>query len=165
MLTLRLRYVFHATSPASGGAPLRLGSLIASERDAPAETLLGLRQGQLYVAGDSDIRLSRCREKRGKEGFFVPLYKNNAKNQKSSRKIFNFGKIFFRATRMVIFLLYGVPEKHHEYRRFLRLRHICDYSAGTVIMNTKPKGAVAHPLKKKDRSKSQKRLYNFGLLL
>mgnify|MGYP000146362691 CR=1 FL=1 len=28
-----------------------------------------------------------------------------------------------------------------------------------------PKGAVAHPLKKKDRSKSQKRLYNFGLLL
>ena len=26
-------------------------------------------------------------------------------------------------------------------------------------------GAVAHPLKKKDRSKSQKRLYNFGLLL
>jgi hypothetical protein len=27
------------------------------------------------------------------------------------------------------------------------------------------KGAVAHPLKKKDRSKSQKRLYNFGLLL
>ncbi|MFR1515515.1 MAG: hypothetical protein ACLSUC_13475 [Subdoligranulum sp.] len=29
----------------------------------------------------------------------------------------------------------------------------------------KPKGAVAHPLKNKDRSKSQKRLYNFGLLL
>lgn len=27
------------------------------------------------------------------------------------------------------------------------------------------KGAVAHPLKKKDRSKSQKKLYNFGLLL
>ena len=27
------------------------------------------------------------------------------------------------------------------------------------------KGAVAHPLKNKDRSKSQKRLYNFGLLL
>ena len=25
-------------------------------------TLLGLRQGQLYVAGDSDIRLSRCRK-------------------------------------------------------------------------------------------------------
>ena len=47
-------------------------------RDAPAETLLGLRQGQLYVAGDSDIRLSRCREKRGNEGFFVPLYMNIA---------------------------------------------------------------------------------------
>ena len=29
----------------------------------------------------------------------------------------------------------------------------------------KLKGAVAHPLKKKDRSKSQKKLYNFGLLL
>jgi len=42
-------------------------------------------------------------QKRGNEGFFVPLYKNNAKNGKSSRKIFDFGKIFFRATRMVIF--------------------------------------------------------------
>ena len=40
--------------------------------------------------------------KKGEEGFFVPLYKNNAKNQKSSRKIFDFGKIFFRATRMVV---------------------------------------------------------------
>ena len=29
----------------------------------------------------------------------------------------------------------------------------------------KKDGAVAHPLKNKDRSKSQKRLYNFGLLL
>ena len=37
-------------------------------RDAPAETLLGLRQGQLYVAGDSDIRLPRCR-KGGKRAF------------------------------------------------------------------------------------------------
>ena len=32
-------------------------------------------------------------------------------------------------------------------------------------LGSKPKGAVAHPLKNKDRSKSQKRLYNFGLLL
>ena len=32
-------------------------------------------------------------------------------------------------------------------------------------METKKYGAVAHPLKKKDRSKSQKKLYNFGLLL
>ena len=38
-------------------------------RDAPAETLLGLRQGQLYVAGDSDILLSRS--SRG-EGLFCP---------------------------------------------------------------------------------------------
>ena len=38
-------------------------------RDAPAETLLGLRQGQLYVAGDSDILLSRF--SRG-EGLFCP---------------------------------------------------------------------------------------------
>ena len=30
-----------------------------NSRDAPAETLRGLRQGQLYVAGDSDILLSR----------------------------------------------------------------------------------------------------------
>ena len=37
--------------------------------DAPAEALLGLRQGQLYVAGDSDILLSRF--SRG-EGLFCP---------------------------------------------------------------------------------------------
>jgi hypothetical protein len=35
----------------------------------------------------------------------------------------------------------------------------------TTFAPDKEKGAVAHPLKKKDRSKSQKRLYNFGLLL
>ena len=38
-------------------------------RDAPAEALLGLRQGQFYVAGDSDILLSRF--SRG-EGLFCP---------------------------------------------------------------------------------------------
>lgn len=58
-------------------------------------SLLGLRQGQLYVAGDSDIRLSRCR-KGGREGFFIPLYKNNAKNPKSSRKNLNLAKYFFQ---------------------------------------------------------------------
>ena len=79
---------------------------------------------------------------KGDEGFFVPLYKNNAKNQKSSRKIFDFGKIFFRATRMVILLLYGVPEKHPEYGRFLYLRQLYENSAGTVITNTKPKEKV-----------------------
>ena len=35
-------------------------------------TLLGLRQGQLYVAGDSDIRLSRCRK--GGMRDFLSLY-------------------------------------------------------------------------------------------
>ena len=34
-----------------------------------------------------------------------------------------------------------------------------------ITYNYALQGAVAHPLKKKDRSKSQKRLYNFGLLL
>ena len=38
-------------------------------RDAPAEALLGLRQGQFYVAGDSDILLSMF--SRG-EGLFCP---------------------------------------------------------------------------------------------
>ena len=40
-------------------------------RDAPAEALLGLRQGQFYVAGDSDIRLPRYI--RGKRAF-LSLY-------------------------------------------------------------------------------------------
>ena len=35
-------------------------------------SLLGLRQGQLYVAGDSDIRLSRCRK--GGMRDFLSLY-------------------------------------------------------------------------------------------
>ena len=91
LLTLRLRYVFHATSPASGGAPLRLGSLIASERDAPAETLLGLRQGQLYVAGDSDIRLSRCRK--GGRGIFCPsIYEYRFRKVKVGEKSTIFSK-------------------------------------------------------------------------
>ena len=51
-------------------------------------SLLGLRQGQLYVAGDSDIRLSRC--KRGKRAFFVPLYCILAKGCQNSRKNLHF---------------------------------------------------------------------------
>lgn len=48
-------------------------------RDAPAEALLGLRQGQFYVAGDSDILLSRF--SRG-EGLFCPsIYIIAIKNQ------------------------------------------------------------------------------------
>ena len=38
-------------------------------------SLLGLRQGQLYVAGDSDIRLPRYI---GERGLFVPLYYKDA---------------------------------------------------------------------------------------
>jgi len=41
----------------------------------------------------------------------------------------------------------------------------CYDSLSAGISRLLRKGAVAHPLKKKDRSKSQKRLYNFGLLL
>ena len=52
-------------------------------------TLLGLRQGQLYVAGDSDIRLSRCR-KGGNEGFFVPLYMNIALGRQKLEKNLHF---------------------------------------------------------------------------
>jgi hypothetical protein len=52
--------VFHATSPASGGRSTAVTAVSSRQsRDAPAEALLGLRQGQLYVAGDSDILLSR----------------------------------------------------------------------------------------------------------
>jgi len=40
-----------------------------------------------------------------------------------------------------------------------------DESGESEVIISFEKGAVAHPLKKKDRSKSQKRLYNFGLLL
>ena len=60
-------------------------------RDAPAETLLGLRQGQLYVAGDSDILLSRS--SRG-EGLFCPsIYIIAIKSQivqKNQKNFINF---------------------------------------------------------------------------
>jgi len=66
-------------------------------------------------------------QKRGNEGFFIPLYKNNAKNGKSSRKIFDFGKIFFRATRMVVFC-YMVFQKNtlnmdgsYDYDKFMSI--------------------------------------------
>ena len=57
-------------------------------RDAPAEALLGLRQGQFYVAGDSDILLSRF--SRG-EGLFCPsIYIIAIKSQivQKNQKIF-----------------------------------------------------------------------------
>ena len=64
-------------------------------RDALAETLRGLRQGQLYVAGDSDIRLSRCQG--GKRAYFVPLYCILAKGCQNSRKNLHFPYFFRRA--------------------------------------------------------------------
>lgn len=97
--------MFHATSPASGGAPLRLDSASSRQsQDAPAETLLGLRQGQLYVAGDSDIRLSRCR-KGGMRAFLSLYIRTTRKMEKVREKNLILAKYFFRATRMVIFLL------------------------------------------------------------
>ena len=62
--------MFHATSPGPLSAPLPIRQH-HGVRTAGAHlpSLLGLRQGQLYVAGDSDILLSRS--SRG-EGLFCP---------------------------------------------------------------------------------------------
>ena len=54
---------------------------------------------------------------------------------------------------------------HDNFGRFRRDIISFDLHSILLIYSTNKKGAVAHPLKKKDRSKSQKRLYNFGLLL
>ena len=92
MLALRLRYVFYATSPASGGRSTAVKAVSSRQsRDAPAEALLGLRQGQFYVAGDSDILLSRF--SRG-EGLFCPsIYIIAIKSQivqKNQKNFINF---------------------------------------------------------------------------
>ena len=58
-------------------------------------TLLGLRQGQLYVAGDSDIRLSRC--KRGKRAFLSLYTVYSQKGAKIREKICIFSKLIFGA--------------------------------------------------------------------
>ena len=66
-------------------------------RDAPAEALLGLRQGQFYVAGDSDILLSRF--SRGLEGSFCPsIYEYRFEDGKVRDKIGIFSKIFLQNT-------------------------------------------------------------------
>lgn len=49
-------------------------------------TLLGLRQGQLYVAGDSDIRLSRCR-KGGMRDFLSLYIRTTRKTEKVREKM------------------------------------------------------------------------------
>ena len=65
-----------------------------NSRDALAETLRGLRQGQLYVAGDSDIRLSRCQGERGPILSLYTVY--SQKGTKIREKICIF-HIFFSA--------------------------------------------------------------------
>ena len=70
-------------------------------RDAPAEALLGLRQGQFYVAGDSDILLSRF--SRG-EGLFCPaIYEYRFENGKVREKIAFFQKYFCRLHGSCVF--------------------------------------------------------------
>ena len=71
-------------------------------RDAPAEALLGLRQGQFYVAGDSDILLSRF--SRGREGVLGPsIYEYRFENGKVREKIAFFQKYFCRLHGSCVF--------------------------------------------------------------
>ena len=71
-------------------------------RDAPAEALLGLRQGQFYVVGDSDILLSRF--SRGREGVFGPsIYEYRFENGKVREKIAFFQKYFCRLHGSCVF--------------------------------------------------------------
>ena len=70
-------------------------------RDAPAETLLGLRQGQLYVAGDSDILLSRS--SRG-EGLFCPsIYIIAIKSQIVQKNQKNFYNFYYKPPKAIKF--------------------------------------------------------------
>ena len=70
-------------------------------RDAPAETLLGLRQGQLYVAGDSDILLSRF--SRG-EGLFCPyIYIIAIKSQIVQKNQKNFYNFYYKPPKAIKF--------------------------------------------------------------
>jgi hypothetical protein len=76
-------------------------------RDAPAEALLGLRQGQFYVVGDSDILLSRF--SRGREGVFGPsIYEYRFENGKVREKIAFFKNIFVGYTGAVFF---AIPQR------------------------------------------------------
>ena len=70
-------------------------------------TLLGLRQGQLYVAGDSDFLLSRF--SRGREGVFGPsIYEYRFENGKVREKIAFFKNIFVGYTGTVFF---AIPQR------------------------------------------------------
>ena len=69
--------------------------------DAPAEALLGLRQGQLYVAGDSDILLSRF--SRG-EGLFCPsIYIIAIKSQIVQKNQKNFYNFYYKPPKAIKF--------------------------------------------------------------
>ena len=95
LLALRLRYVFHATSPGPLSAPLpirRHHGVRTAGTHLPS--LLGLRQGQLYVAGDSDIRLSRCR-KGGMRDFLSLYIRTTRKIKKVREKFLILAKYFF----------------------------------------------------------------------
>ena len=64
-----------------------------------------------------------------------------------------------------VFIVNAMPsenasETQEELVKALIIKDVMASKPGTIAQ-----GAVAHPLKKKDRSKSQKKLYNFGLLL
>ena len=63
-------------------------------------------------------------------------------------------------TEQLFRLIQSVPSPKSVQRQLKKIRN-----KGIFFITLRQKGAVAHPLKKKDRSKSQKRLYNFGLLL
>ena len=100
--------MFHATSPASGGRSTAVTAVSSRQsRDAPAEALLGLRQGQFYVVGDSDILLSRF--SRGREGVFGPsIYEYRFENGKVREKIAFFKNIFVGYTGAVFF---AIPQR------------------------------------------------------
>ena len=88
--------------PPLGALHRRESSIIASEPGHPAEALLGLRQGQFYVAGDSDILLSRF--SRGREAVFGPsIYEYRFENGKVREKIAFFQKYFCRLHGSCVF--------------------------------------------------------------
>ena len=90
-------------------------------RDAPAETLLGLRQGQLYVAGDSDIRLSRCRK--GGRGLFCPSILYTRKRVPKFEKKFAFFLNLFSAHRIETTCLRVVEQPIAKRTRNNGVRH------------------------------------------
>ena len=81
----------YLSQPIECSAADKAASWRQNSRDALAETLRGLRQGQLYVAGDSDIKVPR-----GKEGLFCPSILYTRKRVPKSEKKFAFF-VFFSA--------------------------------------------------------------------